>query len=288
MENKINQKNTSFIDWMSPLLEVMQEKGGSATPKEARDGIAEKMNLDDDFLSIRLEKSNHLRFSNQVYWAKQYLSWEKMMESSKHGVWTLTEEGLKTSLSYDDAVGIAKKWQKVHSLRKKQKAKSEDESEIAAETSQGLSLLEILKQTSPTGFEHLCGRLLREYDFEDIKITQKSNDKGIDGTATLKLNPFLHMSVFFQCKRYDSSVPISHVREFVGVLATERSGVDRGILLTTGSFSKEAREIERKSTNLELIDGEKLVEMFEKAEIGVKPRTVYDPDIAFFAEYMEK
>jgi restriction system protein len=46
--------------------------------------------------------------------------------------------------------------------------------------------------------------------------------------------------------------------------------------------------LEKNNTKLELIDGEKLVEMFEKAELGVSPRTVYDPDLTFFSQYMEQ
>ena len=282
---KINEKHARFINWMPPFMEVLKEKGGSATPKEVKEAIAVKMELDESFLSERL-KSGQFRFDNQANWAGQFLAWEKLIDKSKRGVWTLTEKGHDIQLDYDAALEVVKKWQKFHrDNRVKSKIETVAKEELEAETDTELSLLDILKQTSPEGFEHVCGRLLREYGFEDITITQKSNDKGIDGTATLKINPFLHMSVFFQCKRYDGTVPISHVREFVGVLATERSGVDRGILITTGTFSKEAYEIERKSTNLELIDGEKLVEMFEKAKIGVTPRTVYDPDMAFFAQY---
>lgn len=147
-------------------------------------------------------------------------------------------------------------------------------------------MLDILKQTSPTGFEHLCRRLLLEYDFDDVNVTKASRDGGIDGTATLKLNPFVKMQVFFQCKKYQGAVPVAHVREFVGVLATERAGVDKGIMLTTGTFSKEARETERKNANLELIDGDSLVEMFEKIELGVSPRVVYDPDLKFFSQFI--
>lgn len=69
----------------------------------------------------------------------------------------------------------------------------------------------MLQNLSPTGFEHLCGRLLREYDFENIEITQRSHDGGIDGYATLKLNPFVNLSVFFQCKRYQGTVPTEKV-----------------------------------------------------------------------------
>ncbi|MCL2526887.1 MAG: restriction endonuclease [Defluviitaleaceae bacterium] len=291
--SKINTTHAKFINWIPPFIEVIQEKGGSATPKEVRDGIAEKMGLDDDFLAERHEKSNQLRFDNQVYWAKQYLAWEKLVETSKRGVWSLTDEGRECSLNYEDALSMVRKWIEFHRIARKTRENKDDTDsltvdaiDIEPEEKKDLSLLEILKQTTPTGFEHLCGRLLREYDFEDIKITQASRDGGIDGTATLKLNPFLSMSVFFQCKRYDGSVPISHVREFMGVLASDQNGADRGIFITTGSLPKAAFDLERKNTKLELIDGEKLVEMFEKAEIGVKPRTVYDPDMAFFAQYM--
>lgn len=36
---------------------------------------------------------------------------------------------------------------------------------------------------------------------------------------------------------------------------------------------------------IELVDGEKLVRMFEKLELGVKPRIVYEVDIDFFNDY---
>jgi restriction system protein len=284
-----------FINWMPPFITIMKEKGGSATPKEVREGIAKLMELSDDFLTERLEKSNQLRFGNQVYWAKQYLAWEKLVETSKHGVWTLTDNGWNITLDYDSSLTLVKKWVGSHRAERKNKKDvngntqiSMDETEIEAKEKNELSLIEILKQTTPTGFEHLCGRLLREYDFEDIEITQRSRDGGIDGTATLKLNPFLNMSVYLQCKRYDGTVPIAHVREFIGVLATDQNGVDRGIFISTGLFTKEAYELERKNTKLELIDGDKLVAMFEKAEIGVTPRTIYDPDMAFFTQYLNK
>lgn len=295
MNKKVNTKHALFVNWIPPFIEVLKEKGGSATTKEIREGIAEKMDLDDEFLAERYEKSQLLRFDNQVYWAKQYLAWEKLVETSKRGIWALTNDGWSTSLDYNGALDLFNKWVKIHrDIKKNKKAEIStvttdydiSDSDIDVESKKDLSLLEILKKTTPAGFEHLCGRLLREYDFEDILITPRSHDGGIDGTAVLKLNSFVNISVYFQCKKYDGSVPIGHIREFVGVLATEQNGVDRGLFITTGTLPKAAYEIERKNAKLELIDGEKLIEMFEKAEFGVSPRTVYDPDMAFFAQYM--
>jgi len=65
---------------------------------------------------------------------------------------------------------------------------------------------------------------------------------------------------------------------------------EKGIILTTGIFSEDAkREAARDGAPpIELIDGEKLISLFESVELGVKPRTVYNVDLAFFETYMEK
>jgi restriction system protein len=36
---------------------------------------------------------------------------------------------------------------------------------------------------------------------------------------------------------------------------------------------------------VELVDGKKLVEMFERVELGLTKREVYDVDLAYFAKY---
>jgi restriction system protein len=295
MSDNLNREHALFLNWIPPLIEVLKEKGGSATPKEIRESIAKKMKLKDDFLAERYEKSGQLRFNNQVYWAKQYLAWEKLIDTSKRGVWALTDEGWKSSFDYNKALELFFKWVKIHQDARKNKDSVEIEPtnsnaqpiDEELEPEKSLSLLEIIKNTTPKGFEHLCGRLLREYDFESIEITKFSHDGGIDGTAILKLNPFVNMSVYFQCKKYDGTIPIAMVREFVGVLSTDKRGVDKGIFITTGTFPTSAYKMEKDNTALELIDGEKLVEMFEKAELGVKRRDVYDPDPSFFKQYTE-
>ncbi|MFM7859427.1 MAG: restriction endonuclease, partial [Flammeovirgaceae bacterium] len=120
------------------------------------------------------------------------------------------------------------------------------------------------------------------------EITQRSHDGGIDGYATLKLNPFVNLSVFFQCKRYTGTVPTEKVQAFIGVMETNKRSVEKGLIITTGNFAKAALEIERSNIKLELIDGDKLVEMFERVELGVTPKTFYEPNMAFFEPYRDK
>ena len=276
--------------------------GGSAKPKEITEWIGEKLNIPDEILNERYEKSGVLKFQNQLAWARQYLVWEELLASSKHGVWTLSNKGWETKITENQAHDIFLKWVKVfQDLREDKQSDStvdieaekiiqlQEESEPESSKSNlKPSLIEVLQNLSATGFEHLCGRLLREYDFENIEITQRSHDGGIDGYATLKLNPFVNLSVFFQCKRYTGTVPTEKVQAFIGVMETNKRSVEKGLIITTGSFAKAALDIEKNNVKLELIDGDKLIEMFEKVELGVIPKTIYEPNMTFFEQYREK
>ena len=299
--SKNKNSKTEFVKWFGPILDALRDLGGSAKPKEISQLIAEKLNIPEEILSERYEKSGVLKFQNQLAWARQYLVWEELLASSKHGVWALSAKGWETRISEKQGYEIFLKWVKV--FQEIRQTKSTKPVDVEAEkiikiqeegepdipnVSLRPTLIEVLQNLSPIGFEQLCGRLLREYDFENIEITQRSHDGGIDGYAILKLNPFVNLSVFFQCKRYSGTVPTEKVQAFIGVMETNKRSVEKGLLITTGNFAKAAIDIEKNNIKLELIDGEKLVEMFEKVELGVKPRTIYEPDLTFFEQYREK
>jgi len=49
------------------------------------------------------------------------------------------------------------------------------------------------------------------------------------------------------------------------------------LILTTGRFTQEVRRKPKDGVPpIELIDGERLVSLFEKYELGLKPKTVYE------------
>ena len=78
----------------------------------------------------------------------------------------------------------------------------------------------------------------------------------------------------------------SQVRDFRGAMAGR---ADKGIIITTGTFTAEAR---REATRdgvppIELLDGEKLIDMLESLELGLKPITTYQVNHAFFAEFRD-
>ena len=62
---------------------------------------------------------------------------------------------------------------------------------------------------------------------------------------------------------------------------------DKGIMMTTGNFTKDAKKEARRDgvPPIELVDGEKLIEMFEMLELGLKPIKTYELDYHFFEEF---
>ena len=62
---------------------------------------------------------------------------------------------------------------------------------------------------------------------------------------------------------------------------------DKGIIMTTGAFTRDANaEAVRDGViPIELVDGEKLMDLFESLELGLKPRKAFDVDYDFFEEF---
>jgi len=160
------------------------------------------------------------RFYNQVAWARQFLVWDGLIDDSKRGVWTLTPLGWKTRL--DDVAArellagrkLARVSNKPAPLKPGSiEAESQTPASLPLDEAQDQTLLELLKAVPPYGFELLCQRLLREHGFEDVEVTQKSRDGGIDGYGVLRLSPFVSLKVAFQAKRYKDVVGRAAVGE---------------------------------------------------------------------------
>lgn len=289
MVKEKKEEGTQFVRYFGPLLDALRSIGGSAKPDEAIDRVAEDLKISDNVLNEVLP-SGGSRFRNRVAWARFYLVREGLLDSSKHGVWSLTEKGIKTTLTYEQSREIFLKWAKIFQEQRKKKEMEEPVAEKVAEGTGLLSkdyrdeVLDVLLKLPPSGFERLAQRLLREGGFTQVVVTGKSGDGGIDGFGTLQINPLVSFKVLFQCKRYANSVPPSHVRDFRGAMAGR---ADKGIIITTGSFSAEARrEASRDGAPpIELIDGEKLINMLEKLELGLNPVTTYEVEHGFFKDF---
>lgn len=282
-----------FVRWFGPLLDALRELGGSAAPREAIDRIAQIENVSDELRNAVL-KSGQERFYNQVHWARQYLVWEGLIDSTRRGVWTLTKagRGAKLDLEQSREIFLRRVQQQARqrkSAKSVQASAAQSDYSLPADTPQADqdssldSFLNVLGKLSASGFENLCMRLLREAGFERVQVTGRSNDGGVDGIGVLQLNDLVSFSVVFQCKKWAQPVPPKEIRDLRGAMDGR---AEKGIFLTTSTFSTNARtEAERAgAAPIELVDGAKLFEMFKKYELGLKPRTVFDIDFNFFEQ----
>jgi restriction system protein len=114
------RSQAQFVKWFGPLLDALRELGDSGKPREVANQIAKNLSLSDDVLDATV-KSGGSRFQNQVAWARQYLVWEGLVQSSKHGTWTLTDKGRTAHLSEAESREIFKKWVAIHRDRRKEK-----------------------------------------------------------------------------------------------------------------------------------------------------------------------
>ena len=119
---------------------------------------------------------------------------------------------------------------------------------------------------------------------EGASITGRSGEVGIDGIGILQVNALVSFKVLFQCKRYTGSVTPSQGRDFRGAMAGR---ADKGIIITTGSFTSDARKeaVRDGVPAIELVDGDKLVNMLEQLELGLKPQRTFEVDAALFGQF---
>ncbi len=289
----------AFAVYMNPLISALKKLGGSARPDEVCARIANDLSLSDDVLDKTL-KNGQSHYKDQVHWARFHLVKTGYLDnSSPRGVWALTEKGQRAhQLSEEEIEEITKSTRNASAKTKTRKSTDNHEQNFSqksdetifsdmSDTSYREELLRILKSLPSFGFERVCQRLLREAGFENVEVTGRSGDGGIDGNGILQINPLVSFQVVFQCKRYKGSVTSSQIRDFRGAM---EGRAEKGIVLTTGSFTSDAkREAMRDGARpIELVDGEKLVEMFEKLELGVKPRTTYDIDPKFFKPFEQE
>jgi restriction system protein len=200
-------------------------------------------------------------------------------------VWTLTKSEINPDdLNPEEIVRF------VRDLSRKDKKIKETDDELIEEVEENLEWKEILLRTilkiSPDSFERLVQRLLRESGFIEVEVTGRSGDGGIDGKGIARISGFLSFHVIFQCKRYRASVTPSQIRDFRGAM---QGRADKGIFVTTGSFTREARKEATRdgAPPLDLIDGEILCEKLKEFSLGVKTKIVEEIEIDedFFGKF---
>lgn len=275
--------------FMLPTLHALDALGGSGSNDEIRERLVQDLGLTQEQMDAVYESGAPI-LAPRMSWARSYLKMAGMLTSERTGVWAITDAG-RDAMGWSDAVlraEIRKATAARAAARRAEAAAAEPNAgdTDTAEADWTDQLLALLRAMDPAAFERLCQRLLRESGFVKVEVTGRSGDGGIDGTGVLRMN-LISFHVLFQCKRYAGSVSAPTVRDFRGAM---QGRADKGLILTTGSFTAEAR---REATRdgapaIDLIDGEYLCQLLRERGLGVQVREVVHQEVtvlpAFFAE----
>ena len=292
MAQKFDERIPRYPDLIWPVFQALKELGGSGNNEDILNRIISDLNLPDEVVDFPHLGSNSLsELAYQAAWARTYLRKYGAVTNSGRSVWAINPDfNHITELNGRDIVSSVNK----ENRQKKQDppANIPDEPDtpnieptkmIVPEEVQSWrsELANILHSMDPFGFERLAQRILRECGFSQVIVTKKTGDGGIDGTGKLKINGIFSFNIAFQCKRYSGMVGAGAIRDFRGSLTTD---IEKGVLITTGTFSKAAKEEAANpgKQQIDLIDGEELINKIAEYGIGVKEVKSYEVDAEFF------
>ena len=287
MPRKREILSPTYKELIEPLFLVIKELGNSASNDEMRDKIIDKLNLADNIVDEPHKGSNsRSELEYKLAWARTYLKNYGAITNTARGIWVITPEFKETNSVNSASVvkevneNVAAKNNK--SINIDDNDPSNDGIELPEEIEPWRTKLsDILHNMDPFAFERLSQRLLRECGFSQVEVTQKTRDGGIDGTGKLKINGIVSFNVAFQCKRYKGSVLPEDIKAFRGSLTTD---IEKGVFITTGTFTKAARaeSVQKGKQQIDLIDGEELIDKLIEYKIGVREKTIFEVDDEFF------
>ena len=273
---------------LQAVLEALVALGGSAKRGEVPAKVAEIIGLPKEALD---QPWPNLAY--ETGWSLTHLKKAGATNNTSRGTWTITAQGEHLLEQGPEAIREAMiiGWAEFERSRSKGKSEtdsndaimqeSSDRSEGARPTSWKEEVLDSLRTMSPKAFEKLAQLMLRESGFEEVTVLGRSGDGGIDGEGFLKIS-LLTFRVYFQCKRYKegNNIGPGAIREFRGAL---RGRNEKGLFLTTSSFSSEARrEASREGAEIDLIDGDQLCDLLKSLGLGIHTQQVEVVDGGFF------
>jgi restriction system protein len=260
----------SFDSFFNSILQALKELGGSASVDELDSKVVDLMKLTETQQQVLHDpnKGGRTEIEYQLAWARTYLKKYGVIENSARSVWAFSPTG-RTVDNVD-----AREVKRYVRENRKEIIVTEDEDGIEdAIPSWRDEVLDCLLAMHPQTFERLTQRMLREAGFIQVEVTGRSGDGGIDGKGIVRFGGFLNFRFLFQCKRYSGTVGSSQIRDFRGAIIGR---ADRGLFITTGSFSKDAISESNRdgAPPIDLIDGEQLIDKLRELNLGIRTELV--------------
>ena len=303
-----------YNEFFSPVLRAL-ETGEIKHVAEIRKFALDYLNVSEEDRKVMLPSNTQRLADNRVNWSITYLRKANLIERVARGKYKVTNTGLRVLHEKKDHVELKDLYQfdsfrqfintDTLSEEKKDLSKPSVLEDLQEGTPQdnlnasmeqinkelSANLLSEIMERSPAFFEKMVVQLLLKMGYgsalEDGFVTGCSGDEGIDGI--IREDKLGFSSIYIQAKRWaeDKAIGRPEIQKFVGALAGQ--GAQKGLFITTGTFTKEARSYVEKqlSTKIVLVDGEKLTKLMIEYNLGVSVETVYTIkkiDTDFFSE----
>ena len=294
-------------DYQSFMLPILRKlaNGEERRFSDICEELANDFELDQAVRSEMLASGNQPVYVSRIGWARTYLAKAGLLESSRRGIWRLSDRGRQVLASNPTTVNnlLLQQFEEFRAFTNPRReapapiaGESKNDSDISEalisretpeeslagihakiDSALRLELLTRIKAAPPAFFERLVVELMLRMGYggsrEDAgQVVGKSGDGGIDGV--IKQDRLGLDTIYLQAKRWDGAVSAPAVRDFVGALAGHRA--KRGVFITTSSYTKQAFDyVASIEARVILIDGEQLATLMIEHDLGVSPIATY-------------
>ena len=282
-----------FFDFFTPTLREL----AANSPMKAKDlqqQLAKSMHLSQEDMMEMLPSGRQQTYKNRIHWSVQYLKRAGLISIPGRGIYEITPLGRKCLLEDGDKIDLhyLERFDSFVQFHSAKSEKVDSQVNITAESKDSTpletmenayeiirneladSLLEAIMDCSPDFFEHMVVDLLIAmgygYDSKNAgMVVGKTGDGGIDGIINEDKLGF--SQVYVQAKRWapDQTISRPEVQAFAGALLGK--GATKGLFITTGQFSKAARQYVNDQTAMRvvLVDGAELTRLMIDNGVGV-------------------
>lgn len=281
-----------FHETFVPILKSLQH-GAEQKTSELPDQLLKSgfFTLSESELREQTKSGANI-YHDRIWWGTVYLRQGKFVERPARGTIRITQKGLDYLKNNPEQMTL--KWLKQDEDYKayvpaesKKDVYEDDATEDMSpdeliikgfselEDSLKKELLEKLHESNPYFFEKIVLVLFKRMGYGDFEETKKSGDGGIDGI--INQDQLGIEKIYIQSKRYaeNNKVREPEIRNFIGAMSGD---VSKGIFVTTSVFDNSAINKAKDARNhkIILIDGNQLVDLMIKYNIGVQIKNTYE------------
>lgn len=301
---------------MLPVLRSVE--AGSRPVRELVSAISDEFHLTDEERSALVPSGGRPLINDRVHWATVGLERAKLITKPERGIVAITHRGrelLATTPALIDRKLLMRypEYQEYHNRARRPGCHVEPEAGHLAPNDDGsaaspeeridaaaaeinvelrTTLLAKVLEATPDFFERLVIDLLLAMGYGGSRVEAgeklgRTGDGGVDGV--IREDRLGLDLIYLQAKRYQeqNSIGADTVRSFAGAL--NDFGAQKGIIITTSRFTKEAIAYadRQQMKRLVLVDGERLTDLMIRFGVGVRLRRAVEIksiDLDYFEE----